>query len=556
MKNCRQIIFNDLVIKGSEIHYNLTKSQLFSAALQYDRGRTQKKGGYDQQKTYQTNLKDQGPLIFLTDPDCTGRPVNDTFAVAWPEFESNIWWKDSLQKFDPLQYQQLLQRVVDHLNTNPDTLFVQDVKVGHSDEYALPYRIISQYATHAYFAHNMFIPTPTSQLNGKSSKAWSMLNVQTFSCDPERDGTRSDRAAIIDFRNRICMVVGRADYCGLVKKSIFTAMNYLLPEQGYLSMHSAAMVSKNNESTVLFGLSGTGKTTLSADPNRKLVGDDEISWTDTGISNIENGCYAKLINLNKDLEPVIANALSMKGTLIENVPSLPKRQYEETNPQQLDLFDDSITENTRFSYPLSLNPDIAEGAKGDHPKTIVMLTADAFGVLPPIAILDENEAIYHFVQGFTARVAGTEIGVSDPEATFSSCFGAPFMTQKPMVYAQLLKEKIRRHKTRCVLLNTGWIGGPASSSPRISIRDTRTLLDAAIRGDFDRSNGDISYKTHPILKLRYPTSCHGIDASILDPRNVWADKEKYDRDTRFLRSMFRNNYVKNEFGKEGIPAII
>ncbi len=556
MNDISQNIFYDFGITGSDIFYNLPKPQLFKAAIRYDRGRISKNGGYNDQKAYETQAKDQGPLIFLTDPDCTGRPVNDTYAVAWSDLESKIWWKDSLQQYDPIKYQQLLKRVVRHLNENPGRLFIQDVQVGHGCEYSIPYRIISQYATHALFAQNMFIsPLPDDQ-KWDSADAWTMLNVQTFVCDPERDGCRSERAAIIDFRNRICLVAGRADYCGLVKKSIFTAMNYLLPNQGILSMHSSANMSADGESAVLFGLSGTGKTTLSADPNRKLIGDDEIGWSNTGISNIENGCYAKLINLDKELEPIIAGALSKKGILIENVPPLPDRDYSETDSQDLDLFDDSITENTRISYELSLNPDVAEGAQGSHPTTIVMLTADAFGVLPPISVLDEDEAIYHFVQGFTARVAGTEIGVSDPEATFSSCFGEPFMAHKPMVYAKLLKEKIRTHRARCVLLNTGWLGGPATRAPRISIRDTRALLNAAIRGDFDLENEDISYKTHPILNLRFPTSCRGVDSSILDPRGIWRDKAKYDRVTRSLRDMFRSNFEKNNFQKQGVSAII
>ncbi len=556
MSDIQTTIFNDFGIAGSEIFHNLSRPQLFDAAIRHDRGRISMNGRYCAQKAYPTELGNQGPLIFLTDPECTGRPINDTYAVAWPEIESKLWWKDSFQKYDPKHYERLLKRVVNHLNQNPGRLYVQDVQVGHSSEYSIPYRIICQYATHAIFAQNMFIYPTAAFQSWDDSKAWTMLNIQTFSCDPEQDGSRSDRAAIIDFRNRICLVIGRADYCGLVKKSIFTAMNYLLPNQGILSMHASANVSSNGQSAVLFGLSGTGKTTLSADPDRKLIGDDEISWSDAGLSNIENGCYAKLINLDKELEPVIANALSMRDSLIENVPTLPCKRYAETNPQELDLFDNSITENTRISYPLSLNPDVAEGARGSHPTTIVMLTADAFGVFPPISILDEDEAIYHFLQGFTARVAGTEMGISDPEATFSSCFGAPFMAHKPMVYAKLLKEKIKSHKTRCVLLNTGWLGGPATDAPRISIGDTRALLNAAIRGDFDHSNGDITYKTHPILNVRFPTTCRNVDSSILDPRGVWRDKDRYDQVTRSLRDMFRHNFHENEFDKLGIPAVI
>ena len=557
MTKIQQSLKSRLGIDGPEIHHNLSWSELFQATLKFDRGRIVGNGGYQDQKSYETKLKDNGPVVFLTDPDCTGRPVSDTYAVAWPEVESEIWWKDSLQKFDPDKYQQLLSRVISHLNQTRGRLFVQDVTVGQDPECSIPYRIIGQYAIHAMFARNMFI---TSKAEGDNrdthENGWTMLNVQTFQCDPERDGCRSERVAVLDFRNRICLVAGRADYCGLVKKSIFTVMNYLLPKRGILSMHCSANIGTSNDSAILFGLSGTGKTTLSADPQRKLIGDDETCWTDNGISNLENGCYAKLINLDKVEEPVIASALSMKGTLIENVPNLDGVPYDQTDPQDLDLFDKSRTENTRFSYPLSCNPNLAEGGRGDHPATIVMLTADAFGVLPPISILDEDEAMYHFVQGFTARIAGTEVGLSEPEATFSSCFGAPFMAHKPMVYANLLKQKIRSSKARCVMLNTGWTGGPAGKSPRISISATRALLDAAMRGEFHNGSSGVEFAKHPILGVRHPTSCQGVDSSILEPRNCWSDKNAYDQATYRLREMFRSNFNKNQFGSAGIPEMI
>ena len=556
MFDIRQALTSSLGIDGPEIHYNLSKSELFRAALQYDRGRISKSGGYEDRKAYSTKLKENGPIVFLTDPDCTGRPVDDTYAVAWPEVESKIWWKSSLQPYDPDHYQKLLPRVIKYINQHGGRLFVQDVTVGQDPEYSIPYRFIGQYATHAFFARNMFLTSSSTSNEIDASKSWTMLNIQTFRCEPERDGCRSDRAAILDFRNRICLVIGRADYCGLVKKSIFTVMNYLLPNQGILPMHCSANVGESGDTAILFGLSGTGKTTLSADPNRKLIGDDETGWTKNGVSNLENGCYAKLINLDKELEPVIASALSMEGTLIENVPRLDAFPYEQTDPQDLNLFDDSITENTRFSYPLSCNPNIAAGARGSHPTTIVMLTADAFGVLPPVSILNEDEAMYHFVQGFTARIAGTEVGIKEPEATFSSCFGAPFMSQKPLVYANLLKDKIRSSNARCILLNTGWIGGAAGEVPRISIGDTRALLNAAIRGEFHNGHSDTNFKNHPILGLRYPTACEGVDSSILDPRNCWSDKRAYDQSANKLRNMFSKNYHDNNFADSGIPEVI
>ena len=540
----------------STIFHNLDKSDLFRAALELDVGRIKRGGGYNDSKAYATSLGEAGPLVFLTDPDCTGRPVEDTYAVAWPEVESDIWWKDSLKKYDPDCYEQLLDRVIKHLNQSGSHLFVQDVTVGHDAEYSIRYRFIGQYATHAYFAQNMFLLANGSAEEFERDSCWTMLNVQTFRCDPERDGCRSDRVAVLDFRNRICLVAGPADYCGLIKKSIFTVMNFLLPSRGILSMHCSANVGNADDTSILFGLSGTGKTTLSADVSRRLIGDDENGWSDSGVSNFENGCYAKLIDLDKQAEPVIADALSMPGTLIENVPVSNGRRYETIHPQDLDLFDRSITENTRFSYPLDCNPNVAEGAKGGHPATIVLLTADAFGVLPPISVLDEDEVMYHFVQGFTARVAGTEIGVSSPEATFSSCFGAPFMSHKPIVYAKLLKEKMRTNSAKCVLLNTGWIGGPAGSAPRISLATTRSLLNSAMEGTLHDSESGIEFEKHSILGMRYPTSCPGVDSKILNPSDSWADKSAYTNAATELREMFRSNFHECGFQKAGIPAAI
>ena len=317
-------------------------------------------------------------------------------------------------------------------------------------------------------------------------------------------------------------------------------------------MHCSANVGEKGDGAILFGLSGTGKTTLSADPDRKLIGDDEHAWTQSGISNLEDGCYAKLIDLDKEAEPIIAAALSMPGTLIENVPPLPGKKMEEHDPQDLDLTDRSITENTRFSYPLTCNPNVASGAKGPHPETIVLLTADAFGVLPPISVLTPEEVMYHFVSGFTAKLAGTEVGVTEPKAAFSACFGAPFMAQKPPVYARLLSEKMKQHKARCILLNTGWGGGPYGVGKRISIKHTRALLDAALRGDLDAVETD----THPVFNLRMPKSCPDVPAEILDPRNTWQDKAAYDAQAAKLRDMFRDNFEQKGFGDLGLEPVM
>jgi len=540
-----------LGLKGIDFRYNLPKGRLFEEAIANDRGRVRLDGPDTDRKCFPTRLGVDGPLVFHTDPTCTGRPVADTFAVAWPEIEGRVWWKDNLKPYDPEDYEGLLRRVVEHVNARGRPLYVQDVCAGTDPAYSVPYRFVGEYAVHAMFAHNMF-PKHVEGMENEEDKRWTMLNVQSFRCDPERDGSLSDRAAIIDFRNRICLVAGRADYCGLVKKTIFTVMNFLLPDQGFLSMHCSANAGERGDAAILFGLSGTGKTTLSADPDRRLIGDDETGWTETGISNLEDGCYAKLIDLDKDAEPVIAAALSMPGTIIENVPPLPGKRIEDTDPQDLDLADASITENTRFSYPLSCNPNVADGARGPHPETIVLLTADAFGVLPPVSLLEGREVMYHFVQGFTARLAGTEVGLTEPQATFSACFGAPFMSHRPNVYAKLLAAKMQAHEARCVLLNTGWSGGGAGDADRISIRATRTLLDTALSGGFD----GVETVEHPIFGLRFPTSCPGVDSGILDPRVPWSDKSAYDANALKLRGMFRENFERHRFEDYGIEPVM
>jgi phosphoenolpyruvate carboxykinase (ATP) len=315
-----------------------------------------------------------------------------------------------------------------------------------------------------------------------------------------------------------------------------------------------ATTSCATSAAVLFGLSGTGKTTLSADPDRRLIGDDETIWSANGLCNLEDGCYAKLIDLDKQAEPVIAAALSKPGTIIENVPPLSGKRMDECDPQDLDLADRSITENTRFSYPLAANPNVMPGARGPHPETIVLLTADAFGVLPPVSVLEPEQVMYHFVSGFTAKLAGTEVGVTEPKAAFSACFGAPFMAHKPSVYAKLLAEKMRQHRARCILLNTGWSGGPFGVGKRISIGHTRALLNAALSGALDVSK--VEHVEHSIFKLKMPRSCPGVPAEILDPRNTWSDKAAYDVQATKLRDMFRKNFDDKGFAKLGIQPVM
>ncbi len=540
-----------LGLKGVTYKYNLSKEDLFNEAIRNDRGRVRRDGPADAQKAFATKLGVKGPLVYYTDPDCTGRRTKDTFAVKWPEVADQIWFKADLSPYDPDKYQGLLKRVVEHVNAKKGALYVKDVFMGSDPDFAVPYRFVGEYATHAMFVHNMF--PKDLQVKDPDARRWTMLNVPSFTCVPERDGSRSEVAVIIDTRNRICLVAGRADYCGVNKKTIFTVGNYLLPLQHRLSMHCSANVGAKNDAAILFGLSGTGKTTLSADASRRLIGDDETIWSDNGLCNLEDGCYAKLINLDKKAEPVIAQALSKPGTIIENVPPLPGKKMEECHPDELDLNDGSIAENTRFSYPLDANPNVMPNGRGPHPQTIVLLTADAFGVLPPIAILEPKDVMYHFVSGFTARVAGTEVGVTEPQPTFSACFGGPFMAHKPNVYAKLLSEKMQQNQARCILLNTGWSGGPFGVGKRMSIKLTRTLLNAALNGQLD----NVPTEKLAVLNLTIPKSCPGLDdATVLNPRNTWSDPKAYDVQAAKLRDMFRENFRSKGFAAFGIEERI
>ncbi|MEZ6197709.1 MAG: phosphoenolpyruvate carboxykinase (ATP) [Planctomycetota bacterium] len=540
-----------LGLKGVNYQYQLDKEALFHAAIENDRGRVRADGPSDEQKAFATKLGVKGPLVYYTDPSATGRRVKDTFAVAYPEVEDKVWWKPDFSKYDPAAYEGLLGRVVAHLEAKKATLFVQDVYAGSDPAYALPFRFVGEYATHALFVNTMF-PKVVAGVENEDGKRWTLLNVPSFHTVPERDGSRSEAVIIVDLKRRIALVCGPADYCGTNKKTMFTVLNFALPDQGYLPMHCSANVGDQDDAAILFGLSGTGKTTLSADPHRKLIGDDEIGWTDSAISNFEDGCYAKLIDLDKEAEPVIAAALSMPCTLIENVPPLKGKPLAETDPQELDLADRSITENTRFAYGLECNPMVMENSRGPSPKTIVLLTADAFGVLPPVSILDADDVMYHFVSGFTAKLAGTEVGVTEPKAAFSACFGAPFMSRFPSVYAELLAKKMAAANARCVLLNTGWSGGGYGVGKRMSIKYTRAMLDAALAGQLD----SVETVEHPVFGLRMPKSCPGVPSEILDPRHTWSDKAAYDAAAEKLKNMFRANFEEKGFAALGIKPVM
>jgi len=528
---------------ATELAVGLTQEELFRAAIANDKDSTGK------QKAFSTALGEDGPLVYYTNPDCTGRPVNDTYAVARDEVVDTVWWKNGFAQFSPEKFDELLPEVIAHINAKQPKLYVTDLFCGWDPQYSQPYRFVGEYATHAYFCNIMF-PKNVRQDIDREAHGWTMINVPSFELDPERWGTNSNRAVIMDIAKRVAIVAGPADYCGINKKTMFTVMNYVLPAQGQLTMHCSANIGKNNDSAILFGLSGTGKTTLSADPDRLLIGDDEHVWSDTGVSNFEDGCYAKLIDLNKEAEPVIAAALSMKGTLIENVPAVSGKEISETDPQEFDLTDGTITENTRFAYPLTCNPGVAEGAKGPHPETIVLLTADAFGVLPPVSILDAEEVMYHFVVGFTSKLAGTEVGITEPQAAFSACFGEPFMSQKAAVYAELLAKRMKEHKTRCILLNTGWSGGGYGEGERMSLKVTRALLNAALDGKLD----DAPTMTQEQLGLKIPTAVEGVDSEILNPRDAWKDVEAYDAAAAKLRNLFQEHFKKSGFADLGIKA--
>lgn len=540
-----------LGLKTVSYKYNLGKTELFHEAIANDRGRVKRDGPSDAQKAFPTVLGDKGPLVYYTDPDCTGRRTKDTFAVAWPEVENEIWFKADLGKYDPAKYAVLLKDLTAHLNGKNATLYVKDVFMGSDPDFAVPYRFVGEYATHAAFVDNMF-PKNLAGVKDVDARRWTMLNVPSFTCIPEVHGSRSEVAIIIDVRNKLCVVAGRADYCGVNKKTIFTVGNYLLPKEGRLSMHCSANVGEKGDGAILFGLSGTGKTTLSADASRKLIGDDETIWSDNGLCNLEGGCYAKLINLDKEAEPVIAAAMSKAGCIIENVPPLPGKTMPQCHPDELDLFDGSIAENTRLSYPLEVVPNTMPNGRGPHPETIVLLTADAYGVLPPVSILEPKDVMYHFVSGFTARVAGTEVGVTEPQPTFSACFGGPFMAHKPNVYAELLAKKMQERKARCILLNTGWSGGKYGVGKRMSLKVTRALLKAALDGELD----GVETEVQPILNLKMPKSCPGVDSAILNPRNTWADKDAYDATATTLRDAFRKNFETKGFGAFGIEPRI
>jgi phosphoenolpyruvate carboxykinase (ATP) len=475
-------------------------------------------------------ISQAGPVVVNTGKH-TARAASDKFIVREASTEQNIWWGEYNRPYSAAKFDELYGRLQGFLQGRD--LFVQDCYGGADPSYRLPVRVITEYAWHSLFARNMFIKPKTNEEYRRHVPEFTVICVPSFKAFPQIDSTPSNTFIILNFDQRIC-VIGNTGYGGEIKKSVFTLLNYLLPLQGIMTMHCSANTGKNGDTALFFGLSGTGKTTLSADPNRGLIGDDEHGWSDEGIFNFEDGCYAKVIGLSASAEPEIYACTRHFGTILENVIYDPVTRH-------IDLDDDTLTENTRASYPLEFIPNAVPEKMGGHPKNIIFLTCDASGVMPPIARLTPEQALYHFISGYTAKVGGTEIGLGEePEITFSACFGAPFMVWSPAFYADLLKRKILHYGVDCWLVNTGWVGGPYGVGKRISIRYTRDLLNAALNGDLK----DVEYYTDPVFGFQVPQYCPGIPENVLYPASAWASEDAYMKRYRSLAARFVDNFKK------------
>jgi phosphoenolpyruvate carboxykinase (ATP) len=475
----------------------------------------------------EAKLSVDGALIVETGIH-TGRSVQDKFVVDEPASTDEVWWGKVNRKLAPEKFAVLKGRVQAYLQGAPE-LFTQDLYAGADPARRVRVRLVSTHAWHTLFARNMFIRPPQHELAGFEPD-YVILHAPEFQADPEIDGVRTGTAIGLSFAQKTIVIAGTL-YAGEIKKSIFTVMNWILPPTGVLPMHCSANVGAGGDVALFFGLSGTGKTTLSSDPKRKLIGDDEHGWGPDGVFNFEGGCYAKVINLSQEAEPEIWAATHRFGTVLENVIADPQGN--------LDLADNTLTENTRSCYPVEYIPNADLSGRGGQPRNVVMLTADAFGVMPPIAKLTPAQAMYHFLSGYTARVAGTEKGMgASPEATFSTCFGAPFLPRAPEVYGQLLARLIDEHGADCWLVNTGWTGGGYGVGKRMSIRHTRALLDLALDGTLAKG----SFRTDPVFGLAVPENVPGVPAEVLDPRQAWGDKAAYDRTAQDLVARFEKNF--------------
>ena len=496
-------------VKAAHVYENLSTAELVEHALRRAEG----------------VLGNDGQLIVDTRPH-TGRSPKDKFFVKEPSSSEHIDWSESNRSIDPAVFDALWERVNDYLSERE--VYSLDCYVGADQNYRLPVRVVTEFAWHNLFARDLFIIPRKSAAT--FSPEFTVVDAALFQADPQRDGTNSSTFILVNFAKRI-ILIGGTRYAGEIKKSVFTVMNYLLPLRSTLPMHCSANVGAQGDVAVFFGLSGTGKTTLSADSNRPLIGDDEHGWSADGIFNFEGGCYAKVIKLSQSAEPEIWAASHRFGAVLENVV------YDEKT-RILDLNSDAKTENTRSAYPIEYIPNIVPGSKGGHAGVIVMLTADAFGVLPPISRLSKEQAMYHFLSGYTAKVAGTERGVTEPQATFSTCFGAPFMVHHPTVYAKLLGERIDAHSVQCWLVNTGWTGGPYGVGKRMSIAHTRAMVNAAIEGALRGAQ----FKKEPFFGLEIPQSVPGVPSGVLDPRTAWSDPAAYDAQAKKLAGLFAKNF--------------
>ncbi|MDO8519132.1 MAG: phosphoenolpyruvate carboxykinase [Deltaproteobacteria bacterium] len=511
-------------IKGlKKVYWNLSAPNLYEESIR--RG--------------ESELAAKGPLVALTGK-YTGRSPNDKFIVRDGESADKVWWGKVNRAMDPAKFDLIHEGMLDYLKGKE--VFVQDCYAGADLKHRVPIRVITELAWHSLFAQNMFVRIEDAGERANHVPEFTLISLPGFKADPKIHGTNSEAFILPNFGKKL-ILIGGTSYAGEIKKSIFTLLNYLLPQKQILSMHCSANVGKKGDTAIFFGLSGTGKTTLSADPDRRLIGDDEHGWSDAGVFNFEGGCYAKVIRLSKKAEPEIYACTERFGTVLENVVMDPMTR-------RLDLDSEKLTENTRASYPLDFIPNAILDGCGGHASNIIMLTCDAFGVLPPVSRLTPAQAMYHFLSGYTAKVAGTERGIKEPQATFSSCFGAPFMALHPGVYAKLLGEKIARHKVACWLVNTGWSGGGVGIGGRIAIADSRAIVKAVLDGSLLGA----PLRKDPIFGFDVPTQCQGLSSQeILNPKNPWTDKAAYDAKAKHLASLFHANF--KEFA-EGVSQEI
>ena len=496
----------------AQLHWNLATAPLVEQAVCRGEGLIAK----------------DGPLVVATGKH-TGRSAQDKFIVRDAETESTIWW-DNNKAMAPSHFAALKADFLAALADKP-TLFVQDLYGGSQPEHRVRVRVVNELAWHSLFIRTLLVRPPAGDLAGFEPE-FTIIDLPSFAADPARHGTRSETVIAVNLTEKLILIGGTA-YAGEMKKSVFGVLNYLLPATGVMPMHCSANIGPDHDTAVFFGLSGTGKTTLSADASRTLIGDDEHGWSDTAVFNFEGGCYAKMIRLSPEAEPEIYATTKRFGTVLENVVIDPETRA-------LDLDDATLAENTRGAYPIDFIPNCSADNMGPVPKNVIFLTADAFGVLPPIARLTPDQAMYHFLSGYTAKVAGTEIGVTEPEATFSTCFGAPFMPRHPSVYGNLLKERIARGGVDCWLVNTGWTGGKYGVGSRMPIKATRALLNAALDGSLK----NVEFRTDENFGFEVPVSVPGVDASILNPRDTWADRNDYDATAARLVSLFNDNFAR------------